>query len=267
MTPRELAARLAAAGIEDATEESRLLFVALGGYSYAALLANPPDCRAPALLQAAERRIAREPLGYILGEAPFYRYTLRVGEGCLIPRADTERLVELALARLPQGAHFCDLCTGCGTIALSLLAERPDLTALATDLSETALAFAAENAVRLGVSERVTLLRQDLLQEGPKGRFAAILSNPPYITAAAMESLQPEVRREPPSALCGGEDGLDFYRRILDLAPLLEENGFLLLECGYDQEKAMRALCEERHFGFSPYYDYGNRFRVALVTP
>ena len=263
----ELRALLAASGIDEALLEARLLFTHFTGLSAAALLGRDPDCDAPALLEAARRRAHREPLAYILGEAPFFRSTLRVTPDCLVPRADTERLVELAIARLPQGARFLDACTGSGAIAVTVLSERPDTVAVATDISEGALAVARENAERLGVADRLTLVQSDLLTETPEGRFAAILSNPPYIPSAVVDTLSPEVGREPRIALDGGADGLIFYRRLLSLSSLLSEGGFLLLECGYDQKAEMEALAAERRFSFEPYYDYGRNFRGCILTP
>ena len=262
-----LRARLAAAGIEEAGVEAQLLFSHFSGISRAALLGSDPTCDDPALCAAVERRERREPLAYILGEAPFYRSLLYVTPACLIPRADTECLVELAVRRLPQGARFLDLCTGSGAIAVTVLAERPDTTAVATDISEEALAVAAENARRLGVLDRLTLRRSDLLTETPEGRFDAILSNPPYIPSAIVPTLSPEVGHEPSLALDGGEDGLRFYRRLLSLTSLLAEGGFLLLECGYDQKEAMAALAAEHALSCEPFYDYGGRYRGCTLVP
>ncbi|MBO7293722.1 MAG: peptide chain release factor N(5)-glutamine methyltransferase [Clostridia bacterium] len=263
----ELRRRLTAAGVDEPATEARLLFAAFSGATPAEMLGCDPECEEPALADALLRRCAREPLAYILGEVPFYRSTLRVTPDCLIPRSDTERLVELAVDRLPHGAVFLDLCTGSGAIAVTVLAERTDTCAVATDISEGALAVAAENARRLGVADRLTLLRSDLLSETPEGEFCAILSNPPYIRTAVVDTLSPEVGREPRSALDGGRDGLLFYRRILTLAPLLRPHGFFLLECGYDQEEEMAALASRAGLSFSPYRDYGGRFRGCLLTP
>lgn len=263
----ELRARLCAAGIDEAAEEARILFSHFSGLSPAALLGQDPDCDAAALESAVRRRESREPLAYILGEAPFYRSLLRITPDCLIPRADTERLVELAVARLPHGARFLDACTGSGAIAVTVLSERPDTVAVATDLSEGALAVARENAGLLGVLDRLTLLRSDLLREAPDGPFDAILSNPPYIPSAVVPTLSPEVGREPAIALDGGDDGLLFYRRLLTLTDRLSPGGFLLLECGYDQEEAMRQLAAERGLALEAYFDYGKNFRGCILTP
>ncbi len=264
----ELAARLSRAGIEEAREEARILFSHVTGFPISRLFGIDPVCDDPALAAAVERREAHEPLAYILGEAPFYRSMLRVTSDCLVPRADTERLCELAIERLPRGAHFCDLCTGSGAIAVTVLSERPDTVAHAFDISPAALAVAEENARRLGVSDRLSLSLGDVFSDTdlPIGPFDAILANPPYIETAVLKTLSPEVGREPLIALDGGPDGLAFYRRLVRLADRLREGGFLLFECGYDQEAAMEALSRDADLTFSPYYDYGKRFRGALLT-
>ena len=263
----ELRRRLAAAGVDEPATEARLLFSAFSRATPAEMLGCDPDCADPALAAALLRREGREPLAYILGEVPFYRRVLRVTPDCLIPRSDTERLVELAVEKLPEGALFLDLCTGSGAVAVTVLAERPDTRAVATDISAGALSVAAENAVRLGVADRLTLLCSDLRHEAPTGPFDAILSNPPYIRTAVVGTLSPEVLREPALALDGGEDGLLFYRRILSLTDRLSPSGFFLLECGYDQEEEMAALAAGAGLRFSPYRDYGGRFRGCLLTP
>lgn len=261
----ELTARLSAAGIEEAAVEARLLFSAVTGREPRDLVAADPEAEDAVLLPLLARRVAREPLSYILGEAPFFRAMLKVSPACLIPRADTERLCELAIQRLPHGAHFSDLCTGSGAIAVTVLSERPDTTALATDISGEALALARENAERLGVLERLTLVRSDLLAEIPKGRFDAILSNPPYIPTADLPGLSPEVGHEPRIALDGGADGLIFYRRLLSLGHLLTEEGFFLLECGYDQKADMERLAAEYGYDLTPFFDYGKNFRGGIL--
>ena len=263
----ELTATLAGGGVDDADTEARVLAAHLTGRPYSAFFGTDPALDDAALAPLLARRLAREPLSYILGEAPFFRSALAVNADCLIPRADTERLCELAIERLPRGAHFCDLCTGSGAIAVTVLSERPDTTALATDISAGALAVAAENAARLGVSDRLTLRRADLLAEAPEGCFAAILSNPPYIPTADLASLSPEVGFEPRIALDGGADGLVFYRRLLSLRASLAAGGFLLLEAGYDQEPGLTRLAEEYGYLMAPYYDYGKNFRGGIFTP
>ncbi len=263
----ELRAALSSFGIEEADTEARLLFIHCTGLSPAHLVGADPVADDAVLAPLLSRRAAREPLAYILGTAPFYRGSFAVGEGCLIPRADTERLVEIAVKSLPHGAHFADLCTGSGAIAVSVLAERPDTTAVGIDVSPSALAFAEENARRFGVLNRLSLRCADLLKETPEGSFDAILSNPPYIPSEDLSTLAPELGYEPALALDGGADGLVFYRRILSFAPLLREGGFFLFECGYDQKEALSALADGCGMSFTPYYDYGKNFRGGTLRP
>ena len=206
---------------------------------------------ATALETAVARRLTREPLQYILGEWEFYGCTFTVTPDCLIPRPDTEILVEAAIRALPKGARIADLCTGSGCIAVATLVHRPDVTADALELYPNTLALATENAARGGVSARFTPIKGDLLGNGvdllsSRAPYDAILSNPPYIPTADIAALAPEVHREPFAALDGGDDGLLFYRAILrDYAPLVKPGGCILLEIGYDQADALRALAAE----------------------
>jgi release factor glutamine methyltransferase len=186
----------------------------------------------------------RQPLSQILGEAPFRDRMFRVTGDVLAPRADTEILVEAALATAPR--TILDLGTGPGTIALTLLAELPEARAVASDISAAALAVAAENAQRLGVAERVEFVQSDWLS-AIKGRFDLIVSNPPYVDAETYASLAPEITRwEPAIALTPGGDGLDAYRVIAARAPaFLRPGGHLMVEIGFDQGAAVSALFEE----------------------
>ena len=252
MQQREVRARLVAAGIENADGEARMLCESFSGM---------------ALEEAIARREAHEPLQYILGEWGFWRETYEVNEHCLVPRPDTEHLVEKAIARLPKGARFLDLCTGSGCVAVSVLASREDLHAVAVDLFPETLALAARNAARNGVEKRVALQLADVLQAPPfEGQFAAILSNPPYIRTDVVATLSPEVKREPAAALDGGADGLDFYRAILEKwRSLLAPDGFFLFEIGYDQAEELQALAKEHGLSAEVFRDYGGNDRVVLL--
>ena len=255
MNEEQIRLQLEKAGIENARFEARQLV---------------QGCTGAALPLAVEKRCGGYPLQYILGEWDFYRESYEVSEDCLIPRADTELLVEKAVATLPQGARFLDLCTGSGCVAISTLCARPDTTAIGIDLFEGTLSIAERNAVRNGVSDRLALLQADVLQEPPKDlknrSFAAILSNPPYIRADVMPTLQREVRYEPFAALCGGQDGLDFYRAILDKwTCLLCDGGVVLFEIGYDQKDALIALGKEKGLTVSVFTDLGGNDRVVLM--
>ena len=267
MTRAEIAARLRAAGIEDFDEEAKRLFCHFSGKSRALARAEPgADCSAPALLDALARREAHEPLAYILGEVWFFDECYRVTPDCLIPRSDTELLVEYAIKSLPRGAHFADLCTGSGCIAISLLAHRADLTADGYDISPAALALARENAERNGVSDRLCLRERDLLSACPDGRYDAILSNPPYVTPTEWETVAPELRHEPTVAFLGGEDGLLFYRRFLAaFADCLTENGCFIFEIGWQQAEDLRCLARQHSFTCEVQRDLGGRDRMVIL--
>lgn len=252
VSERALAARLRAGGIEAAAFEA------------AQLLAASPD--GATLEDRVTRRLRGEPLQYLLGEWEFWGVTLAVGEGVLIPRPDTEVLVEEGLAAL-QGAkapRVLDLCAGSGCVALALAKERPDAAVTALEWDPAAYAYLEKNIAALG--SEVTPVRADVLAPPPVGMgpFDLITANPPYLTAEEMAALSPEVRREPPQALLGGEDGLAFYRAIRDRwLPLLAPGGALALEIGWKQAADVCGI-------FAPYAprvrkDYGGNDRVVTL--
>lgn len=217
----------------------------------------------------AERRNTREPLEYILGKAWFYGICFDVTDGCLIPQADTEIVCEKLISKLKSGARFADICTGSGCIALAALANTKNTVAIGYDISESALSVAKGNAEKLGLTARFLAQKADVFapdfleQEEP---FDVIVSNPPYIETAVIETLSPEVRREPHIALDGGADGLDFYRRLLDVCPKhIKKGGALLMEIGYDQREALTTLCRAHGFSFEFYRDFGGNDRVCAV--
>ena len=240
---------LSRAGMEDPATEAALLLETFAGVSRAALMTDRRRLYdSPALEEAVSRRMSREPLQYILGEWEFFGCPFTVNEHCLIPRPDTEILVEVALNLLPPNARMVDLCTGSGCVAVATLVHRPDVTAAALELFPETLALATRNAERNGVSDRFTPVCANLLTDGVRvlaqgAPYDAILSNPPYIPTAVIEGLSPEVRREPAAALDGGADGLTFYRAILkEYAPLVKPGGHILLEMGFDQAEALKQL-------------------------
>lgn len=193
-------------------------------------------------LVAARR--AGQPVAYLLGDAGFWSLSLAVSPEVLIPRADTERLVELALERLAPGAavRVADLGTGSGAIALALARERPRARIVATDASGAALAVAEANARRLGIAN-LEFRKGDWLQALAGERCELIVSNPPYIAADDPHLAQGDLRFEPPAALASGADGLDAIRAITRDAPAhLHPGGWLLLEHGWEQGAAVRAL-------------------------
>ena len=196
-----------------------------------------------------EKRCTRIPLQYLTGEQEFMGLTFSVNPHVLVPRQDTETLVEQAEKQLSPGKRVLDLCTGSGCILISLLARVPGVSGLGTDISEEALATAERNADRLGVADRAQWARGDLFAP-VEGRFDVIVSNPPYIPREDIDGLMPEVADfEPRGALDGGDDGLDFYRRITsEASEYLEAGGRLFLESGCDQARDVTALMEKAGF-------------------
>lgn len=263
MTLRELTCRLRAAGIPEAGYEARRLLGHFTGCTPAALLAEPEkDYPGAPPEEAVDLREKRFPLQYIFGKAGFYGEEFAVSPACLIPRADTELLVERAIALLPPGAVFTDLGTGSGCIALSVLKHRPDCRAFAVDISGPALEIARKNAAALGVAARVTFCMADMCAPLPAGVARDfILSNPPYIETEVLPSLAPELAAEPRGALDGGADGMEFYRAVLANA----HPRFALFEIGFDQGKRMRALGEAQGYRTAIEKDFGGNDRLAVL--
>ena len=198
-----------------------------------------------AFREQVQRRAKGEPVQYILGETEFWSLPFTVSPAVLIPRADTEVLVEEALSRIEGPVHLLDVGTGSGAIAVAMAHEKPEIQVTALDCSEEALQVARGNAERNGVAERVSCLAGDLA-ELPPGPFAMVVSNPPYIPTADCEQLMTEVRdHEPRLALDGGEDGLTAYRQLSSQsAEILLPGGWLLVEVGVGQAEDVVALFE-----------------------
>ncbi len=189
-----------------------------------------------------KRRLAGEPVAYLVGEQEFWSLPLAVDARVLIPRRDTETLVEVALRA--GGHRIADVATGSGAVALALAKERPEARILATDRSADALAVARANVERHGMADRIELRQGDLV-EPLDGEYDLIVANPPYVPTGDLAGLAPEVRREPRLALDGGPDGLDVIRRLVPAArPLLVDGGTLAIEHGHDQGAAVRGLFE-----------------------
>lgn len=222
-----------------------------------------PDAFDPLLA----RRAAREPVAYIIGERDFWTITLAVGPGVLIPRPDSETLIEAAVAHFGASApaRILDLGTGPGTLLLAALSEFPDATGLGVDASEFALAYARDNAGELGMADRTAFQSGDW-GDGIDGSFDLILCNPPYI--ADREKLMPDVaEHEPAEALFAGADGLDDYRRIIpDLPRLLAPGGLAVLEIGATQHMSVRKLAEAAGFAVRCRQDLGGRDRALILT-
>jgi len=246
----EVARQLAAAGIEGARGEAWLLLAAATGQPRGALMAGALERLTPeqaVLLEAmVRRRVAREPSAYILGEKEFWSLPLAVGPGVLIPRPESESVVEAALARVHDRRaplRLLDLGTGSGCLLLALLSELPQASGLAVDLSPEALAMARRNAERLGLAARARFEERSW-GEGLADRFDLIVSNPPYVAAGDLAGLEPEVRAfEPEIALTAGPDGLAAYRALIpDCARLLAPDGSVLLEIGQGQGSAVAGI-------------------------
>ena len=203
--------------------------------------------------QMVIRRAQGEPLAYILGEKAFMRNTFKVNKYTLVPRPETELLVEHLVRiceQINQEAKILDIGTGSGAIIVSLLDYLPQAKGVGVDISVGALKVAKENAVNIGVSSRAAFLHSDLFTAIPdEKKFDIIVSNPPYIPAKDISSLAKDVQNEPHSALDGGEDGLDFYRKITAEASLhIAEDGLLAFEIGINQSEAVSGLCRENGF-------------------
>jgi release factor glutamine methyltransferase len=271
MTYNEIAMALANAEIENNRAEAAMLICHFCNVNKAELLLrHDEDFNSPELEAAVAKRLSHYPLQYILGYWDFFHETYRVTEDTLIPRQDTEKLVELAMRYLPENSRFADLCTGSGCIAVSTLASRKDCRAVAIDIFPKTLEIARENAENNGVGDRLGFMQANALEPSfmdGLGKFDAILSNPPYIESEKISLLDEELSFEPNAALDGGDDGLDFYRVIIsEYGKYLFPNGFMLLEIGHDQAKAVTAISAANGFRCEVFKDYGGNDRVAYLT-
>jgi release factor glutamine methyltransferase len=249
---RALAAEFRAAGIETPEVDARALLLHAAGMTLEELVGAPDvallPARAAMLAAAATRRLAGEPVARILGAKEFWGLPFRLGAATLVPRPETETVVEAALAALGSAApkqplRLLDLGTGSGAILLALLTELPNAWGFGIDRSEAAVRVAQDNAARLGLTTRAAFVVGDW-GDALGGSFDLVAANPPYIAAAEIPALAPEVRlHDPVLALDGGADGLDAYRAIARQAPaLLAPGGTLVVELGAGQEAAVSAL-------------------------
>jgi len=247
---------LRAAGVPEARREASALLSFVIKRNRTFLISHADDTVEAADLdyfaEVIQRRAQGEPQQYITGHQDFFGLDFRVTPDVLIPRPETELLVESAvslLGRTVEASVICDVGTGSGCIAIALLHELPNARAVAIDISEAAIEIARANAIRHSVDERISLLVSNCFASLSSGaRFDLIVSNPPYVSAAAMSGLQREVRdHEPHVALTPGGDGLSIIRRLLEDGPAyLRVGGYLLMEIGFDQGSVIREMISPR---------------------
>lgn len=262
--------RLRLAGVPEPETDARLLLEFVCGTNYNTLLAHG-DRKVSREKETAyealiERREKREPLQLLTGEQDFCGLTFQVNRHVLIPRQDTEILVEYALKRLQSGMKLLDMCTGSGCILISLLAMTEKVCGTGVDISKEALLTAEENSRRLLPEEKQPAWVQGDLFSALQGHFDMIVSNPPYIPSGELGFLMPEVRDfEPVSALDGGGDGLVFYEKIVRQSQThLTENGWLVFEIGCSQGEAVSGLLKDAGFAeVEVIKDYAGLDRVA----
>ena len=264
---REAAQRLAAVSDTPRLDAELLMAHALG-VERQALLLDPTRFLVPdRFAELVTLRMRHEPIAYIVGYRDFWTIRIAVGPGVLIPRPDSETLIEAAIARFGTAGpkRILDLGTGPGTLLFAALAEWPGASGTGVDASDAALAYARANARTLGMEERTRLLLGDWTS-GLDGPFDLILCNPPYI--AESEALMPDVAdHEPPGALFAGADGLDDYRRIIpDLPRLLGPGGAAILEIGATQPMLVSELAEAAGFAVACTRDLGGRDRALTLT-
>lgn len=255
------------ASVPNASYDARVLFETVGGLSRTALFGNDPEVLSEELSFAVRRRANREPLQYIIGRAYFFDEEYKVTGDCLIPRQDTEMLVEQVIARLPEGKRFADLCTGSGCVGISVLRHTKGTEAILVDISDGALRLAEENARLNSVSERVTALKRDVLEDVVSEGLFAIVSNPPYVSESAYAELEDEIYFEPRIAFVGKDGGAEFYKRLIPLYKnSIDKDGFMAFEIGYDQADLLRALASDNSMACEIIKDLSGNDRVAVLT-
>ena len=242
--------RLKDAGIDQPSIDARLMLEVAAGVTRTEIVTDPyrelTDEQIATLNDYLERRARREPVSHIIGRKGFWKILLQVNKNVLTPRPETEVIVDEVLKAFPENMAFSmlDLGVGSGTILLAVLAERPAAKGLGIDASSEALAVARENAANLDLNNRAALLHGDWTRGLGDASFDLVVSNPPYIPTAVIDTLEPEVRdHEPRLALDGGADGLDAYRELApEILRVLKPGGMFAVEIGYDQSKDVEAL-------------------------
>ncbi len=270
MTLREATEMLRKSGIENPAGDAGILLSEICGVSPAALPYSAEiDYSDAEFENAVRRRSEREPLQYILGRWWFRDSEFIVSPDCLIPRPETEMLVELAVETIPEGGRVLDLCTGSGCVGLSVMKERPDVTGVILDISDKAMAMALQNREKLGVVDKCRTILADVTKPVPaelaEERFDVILANPPYITAEEMNTLEPELSFEPRIALTDEGDGMSVVRGILRNYPaLLKEGGILAIEIGWGEGSSAIAECEKLGLSCEVRKDLSGNDRVLV---
>ena len=272
---RRGAATLQAAGLDDPRAEARRLLCLVAGYSAATLISREQDVASDDLRASFEMAVGmrseRQPFAHISGWADFYGLRLRSDGRALIPRADSECVVDLALERIPEQApwHIADLGTGSGALLAALLSQRPATRGTAIEQSAAAASLAAENFEHLELDPRIMLLHGSWAGWTDWGDCDLIISNPPYICSQVIPELAPEVRDfDPVEALDGGADGLDAYREIITLAAQqMKAGAHLVFEIGYDQKDIVADLLEMAGFQqLAHRRDLGGNDRAIAAT-
>lgn len=257
---------------QDGGLDARILLLHGMALSHAQLIASPTlpvsQAAAEALTILATQRGAGVPVARLVGLAEFWSLPFHVSDETLVPRPDSELVVEATLSRLDRDVvQILDIGTGTGCLALAILSERASATALGVDISPGALAVANTNARHLGLADRFSTCLSDIYDGVPtESRFDVILSNPPYIETGVIEGLDTEVRDfDPRLALDGGRDGLDIYRPLIASAKqFLLPEGRLIVEIGYDQASSVGALMMEAGFSAELLYDLAGHPRVLI---
>lgn len=265
ITLKEAIDILKEAGVPSPEYDARELFRIFGGEGIEPItLCSTSDSEE--LENALDRRVKREPLQYIVGSVGFFREEYKVTPDCLIPRSDTEILVEYAVKNIPEGESFADLCSGSGCIGISTLKNTTGTRCDAFDISDGAINLTKENARLNGVADRLRVTKKDLLKEDIEGEYFAILSNPPYIPKEVYEELDKEIFSEPEIAFVGGDDGLIFYERLIPMCSRrIKQNGFIAFEIGYDQAKSIKDIADKNRLGCQIIKDYSGNDRVAIL--
>ena len=269
MTLASIEAALRGAGIDEARAEALILAAHFTGLTRANLLASPDaSLESAALADAVRRRVKREPLTYIMGVAYFMNEEYEVSPAVLVPRRETETLVEAAAGAVGgREAKVLDVCTGSGCAAISLAALAPRALVRAFDISPEAIAVARRNAERNGVADRVTFEVADMFVWTGDGRFDVIIANPPYIRADEMSALDPELSFEPENALTDGGDGLSFVRELCSrYSRFLAPGGTLFCEIGASQGEDALAIARAAGLSATVIRDLSGRDRVLCAS-